>query len=624
MKKIKYVIILLSLVLFYFVGRELTATPEDKFIRFLKKEYKKEFDVDVFSRIRDVYSARIYPKEFKGTPKENDDYYQVTGSMCNGKIEDNYLNIVLQDKINDFYSLKLKELFGENIFYLFRIEDECKSDNFQTELLRRKKLYEEDPNKNYSSLKGNIFIFINEKDIKEKELYREKIYEFIEYLKETEAFYYTELSIKFVDEKIFDKETFDMIKQKETEEAIENIKKAASIIKGTLEWGLLTSQVKITEVPVKDREKIKESNKSVKKPSKDMRDVMKNHSLKLTEKLLDKYGEVLISTNIISPRKAVQYTGERVYIIPYEKKEDILFGKEEIKYPNGTIKELSRDRSYYITETKNNKRNGISTKYDSDGKVIWIGEFKNNLLDGPFKEYDKKGNIIEGTYKNNLLEGQLKYYNSNMVMYKEEMYKNNLLEGEQIFYIDGEITGINQFKKGKLDGSSRKFTPNGDVYQIIQWKDGEKNGSYIEFDFDGNIKFVIDFKNGMVDGVRKEFLCGKLLTEENFKENERDGISKIYYYPNENIKKEMLYKSGMKIWEKEYSEEGKLEIINISKEGTSEIGLKKIFNENEKLIKEIEYLDDNREIVREYSEKDGRLISTHYFKNGVEEENGGE
>ena len=84
-----------------------------------------------------------------------------------------------------------------------------------------------------------------------------------------------------------------------------------------------------------------------------------------------------------------------------------------------------------------------------------------------------------------------------------------------------------------------------------------------------------------------------------------------------------MYKSGIQIWKKEYSEDGVLEIVNIFKKGSSKIELKKIFNKNEKLIKEIEYLDDDRKVVREYSEKDGGLINTHYFKNGVEEKNEG-
>ena len=61
----------------------------------------------------------------------------------------------------------------------------------------------------------NIYIFGNKEDIKNKEVYREKIYKFIEYLKETEAFHYTTISIKLIDEEIFTKEKFEYIKRKD-------------------------------------------------------------------------------------------------------------------------------------------------------------------------------------------------------------------------------------------------------------------------------------------------------------------------------------------------------------------------------------------------------------------------
>ena len=70
-------------------------------------------------------------KNFEGTPKENDEYYEVKGSMQNNKVKENYINVMLQDQINDFYLPKLKELFGENVLPIFSIEGECKKDDFQ-------------------------------------------------------------------------------------------------------------------------------------------------------------------------------------------------------------------------------------------------------------------------------------------------------------------------------------------------------------------------------------------------------------------------------------------------------------------------------------------------------------
>ena len=41
-----------------------------------------------------------------------------------------------------------------------------------------------------------------------------------------------------------------------------------------------------------------------------------------------------------------------------------------------TLKEYGDEGSYYITEIKNGKRNGISKKYDKNGNVIGLGYIK--------------------------------------------------------------------------------------------------------------------------------------------------------------------------------------------------------------------------------------------------------
>ena len=130
-----------------------------------------------------------------------------------------------------------------------------------------------------------------------------------------------------------------------------------------------------------------------------------------------------------------------------------------------------------------------------------------------------------------------------------------------------------------------------------------------------------EYKNGMIDGVAKKFSKGKIISENHYKENRPYGIQK-QYYSNETIKKEVFYdEENWKRWEKLYSENGKLENMNIYGKYSSNVELKRVYNENEKLIKEVEYTYDGIEIVKEYSEKDGTLVSTRYFKDGIEQKN---
>ncbi len=636
MKKIIYGV--LGLVIFYFICAEIGRTPEGDFIKYMKKKYNKEFTVDIYSSIGNLYNATLYPKEFEGTPKENDEYYEVKGSMQNNKVKENYINVMLQDQINDFYLPKLKELFGENVLPIFSIEGECKKDDFQEEIARRIKLYKEEPNTNYDPLIGNIYIFGKIKNNKEKEMYREKIFKFIEYMRETNTFEYTSLSIDIIDDESFKKNTYEVILKKEAkkieedtkeinEELISEIKNPSSIVTfmvtgadgkqrraGVEEINQLTQINEIINLTKLVTEKgITEEN------FKDLKMILKTIRKCDADYLFNKYGEVLLSTYIVSPKKVDNSNciGKILYVNHYDRKEDICFDGEEQNYPNGTIKEWEQN-TYYITETKNNKKNGVSTQYDDFGKVLWVGEYKNNKLDGPFKKYEERW-IKEGMYKNNLIEGEVKSIYKIDGTTTKEIYRNGLLEGEKIYYNpDGSIDEIYEYKKGKLNGTSKNFRKNGKLYEVIEWKDDEKNGKYIKYDSEGRIEKLIEYKNGMVDGVYKEFYKGQILLDEKYKNNQEYGLTKIYYQ-NGNIEKEIMYDEGYKLWEKSYSEEGKLKIYNIYDEKYSELRLRKVYNEDEKLIKEVEYTKDGIEIVREYSEKDGTLVSTRYFKNGVEQ-----
>ena len=155
---------------------------------------------------------------------------------------------------------------------------------------------------------------------------------------------------------------------------------------------------------------------------------------------------------------------------------------------------------------------------------------------------------------------------------------------------------------------------------MIEWKNSEKNGKYIKYDSKGRIEEFIEYKNGMVDGVYKEFYKGQILLDKKYKNNEEYGLTKMYYQ-NGNIKKEIMYDKGHKLWDKSYSEEGKLKIYNIYDEKYSKVKLRKVYDRDEKLSKEVEYTKEGIEIVREYREKDGTLVSTRYFKDGVEQRN---
>ncbi len=444
--------------------------PEKELLKHLKKKYNKEFVVlssqSLPSREGNLmYDAEILPVEYLGTDKEADEFYRAKAFIRgrNRTIRDEYINVLAGESADNFYLPKLKEIFGENIFSVFTIEGDCEKEDIQEELARRKKIYEKNleeyskekyplMSRDFDPLKIKVYIFGNEKDVKNKEVYREKIYEFIEYLRETNAFEHTILSINIIDDKSFEKNTYEIILEKETEKIKEENEELYNYLISRQENPLslanlmvnltltnpdgseITGDADEIKEHMKNREtkfiKELETKKKITKDNfKDLKTILEKLPKSTAGYIFNEYGKVLLSTHIISPKGAECYScSGGGYVNLYERKEDICFEGEEQNYPDGTIKEMGEEYIYYITETKNNKKNGTSIQYDADGNILWEGEYKNNQLDGPFKKYEERW-IEEGMYKNNLIEGEVKRTYSDgeidIVIYKNGVKQKN-------------------------------------------------------------------------------------------------------------------------------------------------------------------------------------------------------
>ena len=175
----------------------------------LKERYGEEFVIYGMGKragnVRRWYEAAVvYPKSYIGTRKENDSYYWGKGfvELNNGmKGGDTYGGVLLNESANEFYGKKLKELFGENYLAVIDVKGAYSYRDFEEEMKKRKKSYDRNPEGIYSPISGGIYIFGRVENDEEREWYRKQIYEFIQFMKETETFEYVDLDILIVDER---------------------------------------------------------------------------------------------------------------------------------------------------------------------------------------------------------------------------------------------------------------------------------------------------------------------------------------------------------------------------------------------------------------------------------------
>ena len=185
----------------YFTSSERAYKELDNY---LKNKYGEEFVIN-YMGLRSVndkkwYEAGIvFPKSYIGTPKENDTYYWGKGfvNVIGLKLEpgDSYGKVLLNESANNFYLPKLKELFGENVLPVLDIKGGYDYTDFQKELQVRNKLISG----------GNLYFGRVEND-KDREKYREEIYKFVQFMKETGTFEYTAIAFNVLDERVLSKE----------------------------------------------------------------------------------------------------------------------------------------------------------------------------------------------------------------------------------------------------------------------------------------------------------------------------------------------------------------------------------------------------------------------------------
>ena len=211
MKKILKVFLLSLCLVVSACGKEVSVEQARQALsKHLIERYGEEFEIGYMGRRSDGkdtwYQAEIYPSKFNGTSKQYDKYYKQSGTVNIKKnllgeeieyVGDTYRIVLINESANNFYLPKLKELFGENIlpiFDIFHYEIEPIPDFKKTIDMAKEK--GEAP-----IIKGGIYIFGRVESDEDREWYREQIFKFLTFMKETGTFEYVDLSIMVVDDR---------------------------------------------------------------------------------------------------------------------------------------------------------------------------------------------------------------------------------------------------------------------------------------------------------------------------------------------------------------------------------------------------------------------------------------
>lgn len=179
----------------------------------------------------------------------------------------------------------------------------------------------------------------------------------------------------------------------------------------------------------------------------------------------------------------------------------------------------------------------------------------------------------------------------------------------------GDYINIYSYKSGELDGVNVSYYKN-NIKEIGHWKNGKQNGLFQLYTEEGILIDNANFKEGERDGLTKQYYSdtGKLRVSGNYKNGVLEGEFKAYY-PNGNLQGEIIYKNGEMNGDFKEYHENKNKRLSGSYKNNLQDGEWKSYLEDGTLETIVNYKDGELNGIKEDYYKNGNVWTRQEFKN---------
>ena len=218
-----------------------------------------------------------------------------------------------------------------------------------------------------------------------------------------------------------------------------------------------------------------------------------------------------------SDSKIIQYFTEMAIKNPAILKgfqDQTVIAKSNDKLGNGPAIVQYENKTVYVGELTDGKRNGQGARTYVGNGLAYVGEYRNDLKVGKGKLFDFKLNkfVFDGLWGQDKRNGYGELTKEN-VIYKGN-YVNDKMEGKGTqIWSNGDVYD-GEFKDDVRNGKGKMVFANGDSYDgpfvngkmhgrgVYTWKNGEK--------------YIGEFKNGIMDGEGKVDYGINVIAQGNF------------------------------------------------------------------------------------------------------------
>lgn len=190
--------------------------------------------------------------------------------------------------------------------------------------------------------------------------------------------------------------------------------------------------------------------------------------------------------------------------------------------PDGEVKEFTETGKLKTQATyKNNKLNGVLTRYNDEEKIFSKETYEDGILKGPAEYFSYSGEKVFHTrcnYKNSVLDGEFILEEQDGPVREKSFYQNGKRHGVRTtFYPNTSQECTENWNEGKLQGERTLFFPTGPMWYKENYINGRLDGERTEFFPSGQARLTEFYSEGLLDGKRCLYdEQGNVLTSDEF------------------------------------------------------------------------------------------------------------
>ncbi len=191
------------------------------------------------------------------------------------------------------------------------------------------------------------------------------------------------------------------------------------------------------------------------------------------------------------------------------------------------------------------RKQGVWSKRDFEGKLIYQGTFKDDKPVGLMKRFHSNGKVmaqINYAEDSDLSDAEL--FDTQGKLIAKGQYMDQKKTGEWVYYLNSAIVATETYIDGMKNGICKRYYKTGELLEESTWQNNNLHGIYRTYFQDGKVFLECNYANNQRNGsFRTWFTDGTIELDAFYTNDSRDKDWK-YYDSSSNLKFTLKYESG--------------------------------------------------------------------------------